>query len=426
MLGEIERGDAVPDAADEGVLRFITAGSVDDGKSTLIGRLLHDSRAILDDQLSAVERASQKRGGESLDLSLLTDGLEAEREQGITIDVAYRYFSTPRRKFIIADTPGHEQYTRNMVTAASTADAAVILIDARKGVLPQTKRHLTLAALLGLRHIVVAVNKMDLVDYERAVFEHIAEELRRFAAPLDIGAPRFIPISALRGDRVVERGEGAAWYEGPTLLEALEAIHCEDDAAGLPLRFPVQLVLRPGADGSRRYAGTLASGVLQPGATVRILPASRATTVKEIATFDGPRATAAAGDAITVRLGDEIDISRGDMLVEADRPPRTTRAIDAQICWFVPDSLQLAGRYLLKHTTSTVKARINSVNHRLDIHTLERAPVADRIGMNDIAHISLSLNQPLFCDAYRDNRATGSFILIDELTHQTVAAGLIE
>jgi sulfate adenylyltransferase subunit 1 len=425
MLGEIERADALSQPPDAGVLRFITAGSVDDGKSTLIGRLLHDSRAIFDDQLAAVERASHKRGGDALDLSLLTDGLEAEREQGITIDVAYRYFATPRRKFIIADTPGHEQYTRNMVTAASTADAAVILIDARKGVLPQTKRHLTLAGRLGVRHILVAVNKMDLVGWDRGVFERVCDEMRRFAAPLRLADLTFFPVSALRGDFVAVRGESIPWYAGPPLLEALEALRVDDDAASGALRFPVQLVSRPGASDTRRYAGTVASGVLRPGTEVQVLPSGRRTVVKEIATFNGPRAAASAGDAVTLRMRDEIDVSRGDMLVDVRHAPHAAKALRAEICWFVPAPLDLAGRYLLKHTTRTVRARVVTVNHRLDIHTLERAAPGE-VGMNDIAQVSLSLNQPIFCDTYRENRATGSFILIDELTNQTVAAGLVE
>jgi sulfate adenylyltransferase large subunit len=427
LLGEIERAALGRSGrgADDGVLRFITAGSVDDGKSTLIGRLLHDSRAIFDDQLASVARASQKRGAGAVDLSLLTDGLEAEREQGITIDVAYRYFSTPRRKFIIADTPGHEQYTRNMVTAASTADAAVILVDARRGVLPQTKRHLTLAGLLGVRHILIAINKMDLVGWDRAVFERLSEDVRRFAAPLSLGELRFFPVSALRGDFVAARGDSAPWYTGPALLEALEGLAVEDEAARAPLRFPVQLVSRPGADGTRRYAGTLASGALAPGAEVELLPSGQRTAVREITTFDGPRAGAAAGDAVTLALRDELDVSRGDMLVDARRPARAARSLRAQIFWLAQPPLDLAGRYLLKHTTRTVKARVVTVNHRLDIHALERT-APGTIGMNDIAGVSLSLNQPIFCDPYRENRATGSFILVDELTHQTVAAGLIE
>jgi sulfate adenylyltransferase subunit 1 len=425
VLGEIERVDALAQSADEGVLRFITAGSVDDGKSTLIGRLLHDSRAIFDDQLAAVERASQRRGADALDLSLLTDGLEAEREQGITIDVAYRYFATPRRKFIIADTPGHEQYTRNMVTAASTADAAVVLVDASKGVLPQTRRHLVLANLLGVRHILVAINKMDLVGWDRRVFERLSDELRRFAAPLDLAELRLFPVSALRGDFVVERGEEAPWYAGPALLEALEALSADDDAAAGPLRFPVQLVSRAGAGGTRRYAGTIASGALLPGTEIEVLPSGRRTAVREIAAFYGPRPSAAAGDAVALVLRDELDVSRGDMLVDARRPPRSAKTLRAEICWLAQAPLDLAGRYLLKHTTRTVRARVATVNHRLDIHTLQRA-AAGAIGMNDIAQVSLSLNQPVFCDPYRENRATGSFILIDELTNQTVAAGLVE
>ncbi|HZQ72590.1 MAG TPA: GTP-binding protein [Burkholderiales bacterium] len=429
LLGEIERADAFEQAADDGVLRFITAGSVDDGKSTLIGRLLHDSRAVLDDQLAAVERASRRRGAGAIDLSLLTDGLEAEREQGITIDVAYRYFSTPRRKFIIADTPGHEQYTRNMVTAASTADAAVILVDAGKGVLPQTKRHLTLASLLGVRHILVAVNKMDAVGWDRAVFERVCEAMRRFAAPLALAELRFFPVSALRGDYVVERGEHAPWYAGPPLLEALEGLSLKDgagdDAAARPLRFPVQLVSRPGTAGARRYAGTLASGTLAPGTEVEVLPSGSRTVVREVSMFEGPRRLATAGDAVTVTLSDELDVSRGDMLVDTRRSPRASRSLRAEICWLAQSPLDPAGRYLLKHTTRTVRARVVTVNHRLDIHTLERA-VPDTIGMNDIAGVSLSLAQPIFCDPYRENRATGSFILIDEITHQTVAAGLVE
>ena len=425
LLGEIERADAFDPSADDGVLRLITAGSVDDGKSTLIGRLLHDSRAVLDDQLAAVERASRQRGADALDLSLLTDGLEAEREQGITIDVAYRYFATPRRKFIIADTPGHEQYTRNMVTAASTADAAVILVDAGKGMLPQTKRHLTLANLLGVRHILVAVNKMDAVGWDRGVFERVCEDLRRFAAPLSLGELRFFPVSALRGDFVVERGEHAPWYAGPPLLEALEGLDLDDDAAALPLRFPIQRVSRPGAAGIRRYAGTLASGTLAPETEIEVLPSGRRTAVRELATFEGRRTLATAGDAVTLTLSDELDVSRGDMLVDVRRPPRASKSVRAEICWLAQSPLDPAGRYLLKHTTRTVRARVVTVNHRLDIHTLERA-APDAIGTNDIAGVSLSLAQPIFCDPYRENRATGSFILIDEITHQTVAAGLVE
>jgi sulfate adenylyltransferase subunit 1 len=425
FIGEIDR--ARSEAAEAGVLRFITAGSVDDGKSTLIGRLLHDSRAILQDQLAAVARASRQRGQEELDLSLFTDGLEAEREQGITIDVAYRYFATPRRKFIIADTPGHEQYTRNMVTAASTADAAVILIDARKGLLEQTRRHLILANLLGIRHVIVAVNKMDLVGYARGTFESIRLDVERFASQLAATGLQFIPVSALRGDRVVERGEGLDWYQGPTLIEALEAVHPEKDAAARPLRFAVQLVSRPGVENTtRRYLGRIESGMIFPGSEVRALPSGRTTVVKSIADFDGERHIAVAGDCVSVILRDELDISRGDMLADAKRPPRVSRSIEAGLCWLAAEPLAPSGRYLLKHTTRTVKARVATLHHRLDIHTLEHRPVNGSIGMNDIAHATLSLAQPILCDAYREDRATGAFILIDALSNQTVAAGMIE
>ena len=435
MLRVLERIRAKPAPVDEGagitntrgVLRFITAGSVDDGKSTLIGRLLHDSRAILEDQLAAVERASQKRGNEDIDLSLLTDGLEAEREQGITIDVAYRYFATPRRKFIIADSPGHEQYTRNMVTAASTADAAVILVDARKGILPQTKRHLTIANLLGIRHLIVAVNKMDLVGYEQNVFDRVCDDLTAFAAPLSVANLQFVPISALRGDFVVDRGSAIGWYDGPTLLELLEGIHEEDVAATRPLRFPVQLVSRPGAaNEARGYMGRIESGSLRPGDNVTVLPAGRSNVVTGIVTLDGEQSVALAGDGVTLLLGDELDISRGDMLADPARPPRVARNVEALVCWFSDEPFSPKGRYLLKHTTRSVKARVSAVNYRVDIHTLDRDPAPGGISMNDIVHVSLSLNQPICCDAYLDDRATGSFIVIDEVNNHTVAAGMIQ
>jgi len=427
ILGEIERNHAGTQSADDGVLRFITAGSVDDGKSTLIGRLLHDSRAILEDQLAAVERASHKRGNEELDLSLLTDGLEAEREQGITIDVAYRYFATPRRKFIIADSPGHEQYTRNMVTAASTADAAVILVDARKGILPQTKRHLTIANLLGIRHLVVAVNKMDLVGYDRQVFDAVRRDLSAFAAPLAITNLQFVPISALRGDFVVERSLSLGWYDGPTLLDLLEGIHEEDAAATRPLRFPVQLISRPGAaNEARGYMGRIDSGSVTPGREIKVLPSGRTTVVTGIFTVDGEQSAAVAGDPVTLLLRDELDVSRGDMLADPVRPPLMTKAVQALVCWFSAVPLSATGLYFLKHTTRTVKARISAVNYRVDIHTLERESASGSIALNDIVQVSLSLNQPIFCDAYRDDRTTGAFVLIDELSNQTVAAGMIE
>jgi len=427
LLGEIER--TAP--AVEDVLRFITAGSVDDGKSTLIGRLLHDTRAIFEDQLAAVARASSKRGQDDLDLSLLTDGLEAEREQGITIDVAYRYFATPLRKFIIADTPGHEQYTRNMVTGASTAGAAVILIDARKGVLPQTRRHAYIAHLLGVRHIIAAVNKMDLVNYDEAVFERIRKDFLTFASALGIADLRFIPISALRGDLVVERSENMSWYRGPTLLAALEEIDVADEADALPFRFPVQLVVRPGAGTDfRGYAGRVESGTLFPGTELIALPSGQRTVVRDIISLDKSLPVAVAGDSVTVVLADDIDVSRGDMLADPAHRPHALKSVRARICWLSSDLLDArtasAARLLLKHTTRSVKAKLLSLNYRVDINTLEQQATPTGLAMNDIAQVSLSLAQPLFADSYDLNRATGSFILIDEATNQTLAAGMID
>ena len=430
------RGEAKGVAEDRGVLRFITAGSVDDGKSTLIGRLLYDTKAIFEDQLAAVTRASSRRGQEEADLSLLTDGLEAEREQGITIDVAYRYFATPRRKFIIADTPGHEQYTRNMVTGASTAHAAIILIDARKGVLTQTRRHSYIAYLLGVRHVIVAVNKMDLVGYDRKVFERIRADFLGFAGDLGIPDLRFIPMSALKGDMVVERsgvGHSAdgqnplAWYEGETLLSLLENLDVEDEADSLPARFPVQLVVRPGAGTDfRGYAGRLESGVLAVGDTVTALPSGRRSTVKEIVFLDKRLPLAVAGDSVTLVLADEIDISRGDVIAQEGTEPRETKAIEARICWLATEPPNSAGRFLLKHTSRTVKAKLARITDRIDINTFERQPSPPSLAMNDIAHVGINLAQPIFTDPYDINRATGSFILIDETTNQTVAAGMIE
>ena len=429
LLGEIERhAQAVED---RGVLRFITAGSVDDGKSTLIGRLLHDTRAIFEDQLAAVARASSRRGQADVDLSLLTDGLEAEREQGITIDVAYRYFATPRRKFIIADTPGHEQYTRNMVTGASTADAAVILIDARKGVLPQTRRHAHICRLLGVRHIIVAVNKMDLVGFDERVFARIREDFLSFGSGLAIADLRFIPISALRGDLVVERTENMGWYEGPALLAALEEIDVADDAGALPFRFPVQLVVRPGAGADfRSYAGRVESGVLRRGAEVLALPSGRRTLVRDIVSIDQSLPVAVAGDSVSVVLADDIDLSRGDLLADPALAPRAAKAIDASLCWLSSQGLDSRAlpsmRFALKHTTRSVKARLTSLDSRVDFNTLERQAKPAGLAMNDIARVALALGQPIFVDPYRTHRATGSFILIDEVSNQTVAAGMIE
>jgi len=416
---------------DRGVLRFITAGSVDDGKSTLIGRLLHDTRAVFEDQLAAVARASRRRGQGEIDLSLLTDGLEAEREQGITIDVAYRYFSTPRRKFIIADTPGHEQYTRNMVTAASTADAAVILVDARKGVLPQTRRHTYIAHLLGVRHVVVAVNKMDLVGYDEAAFDRIRRDYLGFVSALGIPDLRFIPMSALRGDLVVERGKSMGWYTGPALIEALENIDAEDDAGALPLRFPVQLVVRAGAGTDfRGYAGRVESGALFRGAEVMALPSGRRAVVEDIVSGGKSLPVAVAGTSVCAVLSEDIDLSRGDMLADPDAAPRAAKSIEARICWLSAQPLDVralpAARFALKHTTRSVAARLVSLNSRMDVNSLTEQSAPAGLVMNDIAHVALALAQPIFVDPYRRDRVTGSFILVDAVSNQTLAAGMIE
>jgi len=432
ILGEVERAKKVGVAEDLGVLRFITAGSVDDGKSTLIGRLLHDTKAIFEDQLAAVSRASSKRGQGEMDLSLLTDGLEAEREQGITIDVAYRYFATPKRKFIIADTPGHEQYTRNMITGGSTADVAIILVDARKGVLTQTRRHTYIAHLLGIRHIIVAINKMDLAGFDQKVFEQIRTDFLAFASDLTIHDLRFIPMSALRGDMVVDRGSsndqaGLSWYQGDTLLSVLEGLNVLDETDALPARFPVQLVVRPGTNSDfRGYAGRLESGVIRVGDDVVALPSGRRTSVKEIVFLEQRLPLAVAGDSVTMVLADEIDISRGDVICAVAGEPRTAKTVEARICWMATDAPNAAGRFLLKHTSRTVKAKLSKINDRMDINTFERLPSPATLAMNDIAHVSISLAQPIFTDPYDVNRATGSFILIDETTNQTVAAGMIE
>jgi len=419
LLGEIERNHV----ADLGVLRFITCGSVDDGKSTLIGRLLHDSKTILQDQLAAVTRASSKRGDGELDLSLLTDGLEAEREQGITIDVAYRYFATGRRKFIIADTPGHEQYTRNMVTGASTADAAVILLDATKGLLPQSRRHLLIAHLLGIRNVIVAVNKLDLAGYAQEVHAALRAAFESFAAPLQIPNLQFIPISALRGGMVVERGANLGWYRGPTLLEALEVIDTESTDDSLPFRFPVQYVARGNV---RSYMGRVAAGAVQMGAEVIVLPSGRRTRVKGISVLGDSLGSALAGDSVALQLEDELDVSRGDMIVDAHHLPRPAKFFSAKLCWLASEPLSPQGRYLLRHTTRTVKARFAAIDYRIDVQTLEQRPLEGEVRMNDIVRASLQLQQPVFVDSYAVDRATGAFILIDEATNQTVAAGMIE
>lgn len=415
---------------DHGLLRFLTCGSVDDGKSTLIGRLLFDSKAILADTLSAIEKTSLKRGMQEVDLSLLTDGLQAEREQGITIDVAYRYFSTGTRKFIIADAPGHEQYTRNMVTAASTANLAIILIDARKGVQPQTRRHSYLAHLVGIPHLVVAVNKMDLVDYSQARFEAIKADYLAFAKQLGIQDVRFIPLSALKGDMVVERGENLSWYDGDTLMEILEsapAAHTEHDE---PFRFPVQYVCRPQDSSNpelhdyRGFMGRVESGSIKVGDAVTVLPSGRTSMVKAIELGGEPLREAITEQSVTLLLTDEIDISRGDMIVKADALPTQTKQVAATVCWLAEAPLDRARTYLIRHTTRETKAKVAAIEWRVDINTLERQ-AAERLQMNDIAQVSFKLAQPLLTDPYADNRGTGAFIIIDESTNNTVGAGMI-
>jgi sulfate adenylyltransferase subunit 1 len=410
------------------LLRFITAGSVDDGKSTLIGRLLHDSKAIFEDQLNAIEKTTKKRGASGVDLALLTDGLQAEREQGITIDVAYRYFATPRRKFIIADTPGHEQYTRNMVTGASTANLAVILIDARKGVLTQSRRHAFLASLVGIPHLVVAVNKMDLVGWSRDVFETIRADFVAFAEGLGLRDITFIPLSALNGDMVVERGRNLDWYGGTTLMEHLDSVEIAHDINERDFRFPVQWVCRPHEEAFhdfRGYAGRIESGTIQVGDEVTVLPSGLTSHVAQIVTLDGELARAAAPQSVQLTLDDPLDISRGDMIVKSDDLPRVTREFAARICWFDAQPLDLARKYLVKHTTRTVKALARAIEYKVDVNTLERHP-AENLRFNEIARVAIRTFQPLFVDPYVTNRATGSFILIDETTNNTLAAGMIE
>lgn len=410
------------------LLRFSTAGSVDDGKSTLIGRLLYDSKAIFDDQYEAIKQSSEQRGEEYVNLALLTDGLRAEREQGITIDVAYRYFSTPRRKFIIADTPGHVQYTRNMVTGASTANLAIVLVDARKGMVEQSRRHLFIASLLRIPHIVICVNKMDLVDYDVAVFEKICAEFRDFSAKLQTTDVHFIPISALKGDNVVNRSNNMSWYEGPTLLYLLETIHIASDHNHIDCRFPVQYVIRPNNDefhDYRGYAGRICGGIWKCGDEVIVLPSGFNSTIVAIDTANGPIQEAFAPMSVTIRLDDDLDISRGDMIVRANNSPSIGQNIDLMICWLGRNNMNPHGKYALKHTTKDVRCIVNSVKYKININTLHRIEDVQEIGMNDIARISIRTTQPLFYDSYRRNRTTGSIILIDEATNETVAAGMI-
>jgi bifunctional enzyme CysN/CysC len=410
------------------LLRLATAGSVDDGKSTLIGRLLFDSKQVFADQLAHVEEVSQRRGDGYVNLALLTDGLRAEREQGITIDVAYRYFATPKRKFIIADTPGHEQYTRNMVTGASTADLSLVLVDARKGVIEQSKRHAYIAALLRIPHLVVCINKMDLVDWDEAVFERIAEEFEDVLAPLDIKDATFIPISALLGDNVVERSSRMAWYEGPTLLHHLEHVHIASDRNLTDLRFPVQWVVRPHSHDHpdyRGYAGQLAGGVLHPGDEVVVLPAGLHTTVAGIDSGDEELDEAFPPMSVTVRLADELDVGRGDVICRPEDAPEPTREIEADVCWMAAAPLRPGGRYAIKHTTLTARAVVDAIEHRIDVHTLQPEHGADELGLNDIGRVRLRVSARLVADSYARNRSTGSFILIDEATNDTVGAGMI-
>jgi sulfate adenylyltransferase subunit 1 len=412
---------------DDGLLRFLTCGSVDDGKSTLIGRLLLDTKSILADALHAIEATSRRRGLHAVDLSLLTDGLQAEREQGITIDVAYRYFSTGARKYIIADAPGHEQYTRNMVTAASTANLAIILLDARKGVLTQTRRHSYLAHLVGIPHLVVAVNKMDLVVWSRARFEEIRADYLAFAARLGIEDVRFIPISALGGDNVVEHGPNLAWWEGPTLLEILENAAAAHPERAEAFRFPVQWVCRPQTNEHhdfRGFAGRVEAGVVAVGDEVVHLPSGRRTRVREIRLGDVPLDEATAERSVTLVLADELDVSRGDMLVAPDAAPAPSRKVDATLCWLSEAPLSPARRYIVRHTTRETKAQVAEIAWRVDLHDLERKPAAG-LTMNDIGRVSLRLAQPIFADPYAQSRATGAFVVVDEATNDTVGAGMI-
>jgi len=415
------------------LLRIATAGSVDDGKSTLIGRLLYDSKAIFEDQLTAVEATSRSRGLDAPDLALLTDGLRAEREQGITIDVAYRYFATPRRKFIIADTPGHIQYTRNMVTGASTADLALILIDARNGVLEQSRRHAFLASLLGIPHLVICINKMDLVDYASQRFEEIREEFRRFAMKLEVGDLTFIPMSALTGDNVVQRSQSMPWYEGTSLLHHLEEVHVASDRNLVDVRFPVQYVIRPHLSSDaelhdfRGYAGTIAGGVMRTDDEVTVLPSGFTTRIARIWGPGGRElGEAFAGQAITVELTDDIDIGRGDLICRPHNRAHVGQNVDALVCWLTAESqLTAGGRYAVQHTTNSTRAVVGELDYRLDINTLHRDASTTRLTLNEIGRIQLRTQQPLLFDAYRRSRNTGSFILVDEATNNTVAAGMI-
>jgi sulfate adenylyltransferase subunit 1 len=413
---------------DTGMLRFTSAGSVDDGKSTLIGRLLYDTKAIFEDQLSSIEKSSHRRGQTGIDLSLLTDGLLAEREQGITIDVAYRYFATPSRKFIIADTPGHEQYTRNMVTGASTADLAIVLVDARKGLLTQSRRHAYIASLLRIPHVVLAVNKMDLVDYSQQVFDDIRGAFDGFVRDLDFYRVDALPMSALQGDMVVGRADNLSWYRGPTLLEILESAEVARSAVHGDLFFPVQLVSRPGdsgVEGARGYAGRIESGRIAVGDAVTVLPSGQTSRVRTIRTFDGAVERVQAPQSVTIVLEDQLDISRGDVLAATGSLPSVAREFEATLCWLATEPFNRSRRYLIKQGTRVVKALFDSPKYKMDVNSMAHE-AADTFALNDIGRISVKTAQPVAFEPYRRNRAAGSFIVIDETSNNTVAAGLIE
>ena len=410
------------------LLRFTTAGSVDDGKSTLIGRLLYDSKSIFEDQYEAVRTATERRGEEGVNLALLTDGLKAEREQGITIDVAYRYFATPRRKFIIADTPGHIQYTRNMVTRASTANVALVLVDARQGVIEQTRRHAIIASLLQIPHLVLCINKMDLVDYSQEVYQKIHDDFEQFASKLDVHDLTFIPISALKGDNVVDRSDNMPWYEGSTLLYYLENVHIGSDHNFIDARFPVQYVIRPNTDefhDYRGYAGRVAGGVMKKGDKVMLLPSGFQSTIEKIDCAGQEVTEAYPPMSVTVLLKDDLDLSRGDMIVRENNHPQVTQDLDLMICWFNERPLQLRGKYALLHTTQNARCLVQDIQYKMDVNTLHRNMEDKTIRMNDIARITIRSTKPLFVDAYRKNRITGSVLLVDEGTNETVGAGMV-
>lgn len=413
---------------DTQLLRFSTAGSVDDGKSTLIGRLLHDTKSIFEDQYEAIASVSKRAGLEEVNLALLTDGLKAEREQGITIDVAYRYFATPQRKFIIADTPGHVEYTRNMVTGASTSQLSLILVDAEKGISEQTRRHLFIASLLGIHHVVICINKMDLVDFSAEIYDEIVDQLEAFISKLEIQDVHFIPISALHGDNVVSRSPQTSWYEGPTLLYLLEHIHIGSDHNLIDCRFPVQRVVRPQTDQHHRYrgyAGSVAGGIFKPGDEVMILPSGFTSRIASIDTHDGELQEAFPPQSVTIRLEDDIDVSRGDMIVRPHNQPDVTQDLDIMLCRLNKRPFNPQAKYIIKHTTKETRCIIKQVHYKININTLHRIPDDHHVEMNEIARIRLRTMHPLYCDTYRRNRTTGSLILIDEGTNETVGAGMI-